>query len=158
MKLYQIDPGAEIAAWIAAAAGVYALGRQIWEAFKKNRKEKSDINQALDRSPEVRQQLELGNVGAAVNHLNSIIESQARDLQRRQMREEELEQDLDEARVRADRAEDECRTKEADVERERTLRLKAENDLTLARRNYARAMAQLRNELAEAEQERGEET
>lgn len=36
---------------------------------------------ALDRQPQIRQQLELGNVGEAVKHLNVIINSQAQHIQ-----------------------------------------------------------------------------
>lgn len=144
MKVLAIDPGAEIAAWVAAAAGVYALGRQVYEAIKKYKKEKGEITQALDQSPEVRQQLELGNIGAAISHLNNIIDSLNRDLHRRDMREEELEHDLDEARARAEKAEEDCRVRESDFEKERAARLRAKADLEEARVNFARIMADWR--------------
>jgi chromosome segregation ATPase len=153
MNVLAIDPGAELAAWVAAFAGAYALTRQIVEAFRKNKREKSEINAALNKAPEVRQQLELGNVGAAINHLNVIIESQARDLQRRDRREQELEDDLDEAREKADKAEENCRARESDLEKERAARLKAEKELVKARRDYARSLAQLRALLAQARKE-----
>ena len=70
--------GGEIAAWVAALAGAVALISQATTAIKKRKKEQSEIEEALDHAPEVRHQLEIGNVGEAVKHLNVILESQAR--------------------------------------------------------------------------------
>lgn len=68
----------EAVAWLAAIAAAISLGKQGVDALRKKRKEHDEIETALDHAPEVREQLQLGNVGAAVAHLNLISESQAR--------------------------------------------------------------------------------
>lgn len=69
--------GAEAGAWVAAFAAAGALGKQVYDALRHRKKEQNAIEEALDRQPLVRQQLELGNVGEAVKQLNLIIEIQA---------------------------------------------------------------------------------
>lgn len=68
----------EVVAWLAAIAAAVSLTKQALDAIRKKRKEHDEIEIALDHAPEVREQLQLGNVGAAVAHLNLISESQAR--------------------------------------------------------------------------------
>lgn len=84
----------EITAWTAAVAGVMALLNQGYGALKKRRQEREEIDEALDRAPEVRHQLELGNVGEAVKHLNVIIESQARHIKAADVREAERDREI----------------------------------------------------------------
>jgi len=69
--------GEEVVAWLAAVAAAASLGKQTIDALRKRKKEQSEVEQALEHAPEVRKQLELGNVGEAVGHLNVIMESQA---------------------------------------------------------------------------------
>lgn len=72
---------ADVAAWVAAIGGGIALIGQSINIFRKRQKEKDEIEEALEQQPLVRQQLELGNVGEAVKHLNAIINSQASHIQ-----------------------------------------------------------------------------
>jgi chromosome segregation ATPase len=76
-----VNSGSEVAAWMAALGSGVALSVQAYNVFKKRRKEKEEIDEALDRQPLVKQQLELGNVGEAVKHLNAIISSQAKHME-----------------------------------------------------------------------------
>ncbi len=144
MMVWSIDPGAEIGAWIAALAGGYALLSQVWNALQKRKKEGAEIEKALDRTPAIKQQLELGNVGQAIEHLNEIIESQARAGERDQRRIQEEVAESARQRDRADLAENENERLEREVDEERRLRTAAEQDLAKVKRNFARTLTQLR--------------
>lgn len=63
--------------WLAVVAATIALGKQVYDAVKNRNKTKLEIEEALDKQPLVREQLELGNWGEAIKHLNSIIQQQA---------------------------------------------------------------------------------
>jgi hypothetical protein len=157
MTVQAIDPGAEVGAWIAALAGAYALGSQVWKAMKNRKKEARQINEALDTAPEVRQQLELGNFGDAVRHLNDILQSQNTHIVNQRNRLTECDQEIDRERLRGDRAEEEAqrwedkyqeaaqhiRTMEREHESE-LLKLREENQED--RRKFARTLAQARGE------------
>lgn len=138
--------GAEIGAWVAACAGVVAIGKQVWDGIKNRRRELKQIDEALDRAPEVRQQLELGNIGEAVQHLNTIITSQSAALGRSAEDNERLREHLQSAEAEADGWEhrfDECEESRRKLEAELArVTAQAEAD----RRNFARALAQAREE------------
>jgi predicted RNase H-like nuclease (RuvC/YqgF family) len=157
MRVWAIDPGAEIGAWIAALAGAYALGSQVWKAIKNRKKELTQINNALNIAPEARQQLELGNVGEAIRHLNEIIKSQDNHIRNQTQRMTECDREIDTQRSRADQAEDEAQEWEDKYldaqqkirEMERThedeiLKLRTQNQKD--RKTFARALAQARVE------------
>lgn len=139
-----IDPGAEVGAWIAAGLGAFTLGRQIIDTFRKRRKEKEDLDQALDRTPQIKQQLELGNIGEAIKHLNDIIESEVAARLRAERVVDDLEQDLDVTKNRADQAEEKSRQCEEKALQEQRLRIQAETELATAKRSFARTVARLR--------------
>lgn len=82
----------EFAAIVGAIAGIVALSKAGLDTFKQRKRTKKAVEEALDHQPEVKRQLELGNVGEAVKHLNAIIDSQARHIDR-------LEQDYDSLRT-----------------------------------------------------------
>lgn len=139
-----IDPGAEFAAWAAALVGAYTLASQVWNAIKKHRKESDEITAALDRTPEVKQQLELGNVGEAIKHLNDIIEAQARDSHRKDLRIEELSREVEELRDRAESGDDKCEATEQELRDEKARRARVEQELIQTKRGFGRTIAQLR--------------
>lgn len=128
--------GAEAAAWMAAIGGIAALGTQFYNAMKKRRREKQEIDQALNRQPMVRQQLELGNVGEAVKHLNAIIESQANHIRQQDRR---LEQD--EAEIARLRERNEALECEAEGWERKHSEL--EKELKEMKRTYARSLAMM---------------
>lgn len=72
----------EIAAVIGGIAGAVALSKQGYDVFHERKKTKTAVEEALNVQPEVKRQLELGNVGEAVKFLSSIIESQAKHIDR----------------------------------------------------------------------------
>lgn len=101
----------EIAVWLAVGGSALALGKQVYDIWHKRHTEKVAIQDALDKQPLVREQLELGNVGEAVKVLNVIIEQQAGHLTRLiadhareraedQREREGLERELDDVRRR----------------------------------------------------------
>lgn len=62
---------------MAFLTGLAALAKQGYDIFRTRKRERREIDEALDRQPLVREQLELGNVGAAVEHLTAIIDQMA---------------------------------------------------------------------------------
>lgn len=158
----QAISGAEVAAWVAAVAGVTALLSQVVNGLRKRRREREEIEEALDRAPEVRHQLELGNVGEAVKHLNVIIESQAGHIRAQDERHQALQEEIRHLKDRNEALEAEAATWERryrKLERERE-EDKIESDQKIAllqaqteeiKRTFARTLAQFR-----AEQESGE--
>jgi predicted RNase H-like nuclease (RuvC/YqgF family) len=88
----------EAAAWVAVIAALGSLLFQGINEWRKARKEKTEVEIALDKNPIIRQQLELGNVGEAVKHLNVVINSQAEHIKRQDDEIEELRAELAEAR------------------------------------------------------------
>jgi predicted RNase H-like nuclease (RuvC/YqgF family) len=83
---------AEIAAYGALLGVVGALARDTYRVWHSRKTEKAAIEEALDRQPLVRQQLELGNVGEAVRHQSAIIDSQATHIKGQDSRIQGLEQ------------------------------------------------------------------
>lgn len=81
----------EAVTWLAAITALTSLGKQAFDIVRKRKQEKASIVDALDKQPIIRQQLELGNVGTAVSHLNQIIVQQAQQLDRAYDRIEHLE-------------------------------------------------------------------
>lgn len=146
MRSLAVDPGAEVGAWVAAITGAVALGSQVWKAIKNRTKERQQVNEALDHSPEIRQQLELGNVGEAIHHLNEIIETQSTAFQNQGRRLTACEEEILAQRERADRAEAEAEHWEDKYEmlehKLREERAQHRKD----RKNFARALAQARGE------------
>lgn len=82
-------------AWMAFATGLVALTKQAYDIVRQRKREKREINEALDRQPLVREQLELGNTRAAIEQLSAIIkqmdEAKRRDDKRYHLRISELE-------------------------------------------------------------------
>lgn len=72
----ELDP-TKIGAWVASIAGVVALITQAYTIIKRSKKERSEVEKALDNAPYVREQLALGNFKEAAEYLNRIILSQA---------------------------------------------------------------------------------
>jgi uncharacterized protein (DUF3084 family) len=60
---------------------------------RKWKRERTEVQVALDRNPVVKRQLELGNVEKAVEQLNTIIHLQAEHIDRQEVRIGELEKD-----------------------------------------------------------------
>lgn len=77
---------AEVAAWLAVVGTAFGLFLQGYKVFKDRRKEQSELRDALDKAPAVRDQLELGNISGAVATLNLIIEQQSRYIEQQQQR------------------------------------------------------------------------
>lgn len=69
-----------MAAWVAIILSGLAIIKQVVDFFQKYSKERTQIEEALDKAPIVKQSLELGNIGDAVTHLNAIIVSQAKHI------------------------------------------------------------------------------
>lgn len=139
--------GGEVAAWVAALAGVTALATQTINALRKRKKEQSEIEEALSHSPEVRHQLELGNVGEAVKHLNFIIETQGTHIARQAERLTHCDGEIERLRDREEALEAEAegwqtqyRALEAKYEREVSALRK---EIAEMKRNYARTLARL---------------
>lgn len=82
-------------AWLAFATGCVALLKQAYDIIRQRKRERREIDQALDRQPLVKEQLELGNTRAAIEQLSAIIDQMAaakqRDDQRAHLRISELE-------------------------------------------------------------------
>lgn len=72
----------EILAWLAVGAAALALVKSGYDFWTKRKTDRLAIDEALAKAPEVQKQLELGNVGEAVKHLNVIIQSQAAHIDR----------------------------------------------------------------------------
>ena len=47
----QAAVSSEAVAWLAFATGLFALGKQAYDIFKKRNTEKKNIQEALDRQP-----------------------------------------------------------------------------------------------------------
>lgn len=101
--------GNSFAAWVGGVTGLGLLTKQGYDIFRNKRKERTAVQEALERQPLIKQQLEIGNVGEAVKHLNVIIATQARALDDESRRTER-------ALERADNLEDELRECERTVE------------------------------------------
>lgn len=69
-------------AWMAFVTGLVALTKQGYDILRQRKRERSEIDQALDRQPLVREQLELGNTRAAIEQLSTIIDQMAEAKQR----------------------------------------------------------------------------
>ena len=85
---------ADVGIWVAIVTSALAMGKQIYDIYKKRHTERHEIEVALDKSPLVREQLELGNVGEAVRHLNAIINSQAEHIDRQDERIDEQQETI----------------------------------------------------------------
>lgn len=77
-----MPPLTETIAIVGCIIAVGTFSVQIYGMFKERKKEQREIDVALDHQPEIKEQLELGNIGAAVQHLNAIILSQANHIDR----------------------------------------------------------------------------
>lgn len=137
--------GSEASAWVASIAGAVALILQGASALRKRRKERDEIDVALDRQPQVRQQLELGNVGEAVRHLNAIINSQANHIQAQEERMTSCDERIENLTLRNEALETECRNWELRYEEVSTRLHEIEEKYTKKinelERNYARSLA-----------------
>lgn len=131
--------GQSAAAWSAAIAAAVALTTQAVSALRKRKKEKVEINEALDRAPEVRHQLELGNVGEAVKHLNFIIESQAAHIKAQ----DERQKTCDERLTAQDR---QLAAQENQIDTLQRENAELRQQIADLRRTYGRIIAQLRGE------------
>lgn len=105
------------------------------------------MEQALDHQPLVREQLELGNVGEAVKHLNVIIDSQASHIRAQDQRLATCEESMASLSKTNEKLEAEIalwreRTEAADRRAE-----KAEAEQQEQARVYARTLVQLRHEI-----------
>lgn len=94
--------GSETAAWGAAIAASAALLKQTYDIIRNRRTEKSAVADALDRQPLIKEQLEIGNWGSALSHVNTVVVLQAGQLDRAyarithlESREEALEAEVD---------------------------------------------------------------
>lgn len=67
---------------VTALLAVIALILQLSSMIRTRQRQTREIEMALDHQPEIRQQLELGNFGEAIKHLNEIIVTQARHIDR----------------------------------------------------------------------------
>lgn len=90
----------EIAAWVAVVGAVFSLIVQAYRILRDRNKEKKEVEVALDRNPIIKKQLELGNIGAAVENLNAIIQSQARHIDRQEAEIRVLERENEELRLK----------------------------------------------------------
>lgn len=70
------------AAIVAGVSGIVALIMQFYRIIRDKKTERTSIESALDHQPAIRQQLELGNFGEAIKHLNEIIVTQAKHIDR----------------------------------------------------------------------------
>ena len=153
--LLPLISGAETGAWIAAIAGALALSKQGWDALKKRKQENLEIEDALNKAPEVKKQLELGNIGEAVTHLNAIIQSQNDHIKSQDDRLRKCDDEIQRQRDRLEAAEAEADAWEIkyndlktqhEIEKGRHSRQIA--DLTermeAQKRSFARTLAQLR--------------
>lgn len=104
------------AAWVGIVGAALALAKQGYDTFHNRRRERRQIDEALNRQPLVKEQLELGNVGEAVKHLSAIIDQMAAAKRRDDA---EAAEDVARAERRIAQLEDE-------VERERQERQEAD--------------------------------
>lgn len=79
-------PAAAWAAYIAVVASLIAVTKQAFDLVRNRKKERVDIQIALEQQPLVREQLEVGNMRGAVETLNLIIAAQAAQLTRQEKR------------------------------------------------------------------------
>ena len=152
-----MDVGAEVAAWMAALGAAAALLNQAYQAFKKRSKEKDEVEEALDRQPIIRQQLELGNVGEAVSHLNVIINSQAKHITAQDSRLASCDTELKHLSERNDALEMEASgwerrytELEASVDRKlQEIKDHYEGVIKNLERTYARSLSNMRDQVRE---------
>lgn len=163
----------EAVAWLAAITAAVALISQGYNSLKKRKKERSEIQHALDRAPEVKHQLELGNVGEAVKHLNSIMESQAKYIKSQDVKVAACEGEIEHLKERNDALEaeaqgwetkyrEEVRAREQDrFESDRRIAQVEKNaqaemtrlseEMDSMKKTFARTLAQLRHQLDQRE-------
>lgn len=157
----------EAVAWLAAIAAAASLTKQALDAVRKRRKEHDELEEALDHAPQVREQLELGNVGAAVGHLNVIMQSQAvyikdQDFRLGKCNEEiqHLKELLQAAEAEAQGWEtkylEEARLRRLDVAEARRRYNQIEQELEETKRVFARRMAALMEQIDSKQGEQGE--
>lgn len=88
----------EVAAWLAVVGAAFGLTIQAYNIIKGRKKEQTELQEALDKAPLVRDQLEIGNVSGAVATLNLIIENQNKYIAelnaRHQAEENELREEI----------------------------------------------------------------
>lgn len=140
--------GGEASAWVAALAGAVAITLQAAQALRRRHREKEEIDDALDQQPMVRQQLELGNVGEAVKHLNVIINSQATHIKAQEIRLEACDTKIQELEDRNEALESEARTYRLQYEEIKQLMKEMEQRhnrrINELERGYARSLAMMR--------------
>jgi len=95
--------GDNVYVWLAILLASFTIGKQIYDAFKNRRKTRDEIEDALDKQPFIREQLEIGNFGEAIKQLNVIINSQAEHITRQDGRIEHLEEENEELREKDNR-------------------------------------------------------
>jgi predicted nucleic acid-binding Zn-ribbon protein len=71
-----------IVAIVGCIIAVTTFSFQIISLFRERKKDQKAIDEALDRQPYIKQQLELGNWGTAIEQLNKIIVTQAKHIDR----------------------------------------------------------------------------
>lgn len=81
----------DLVAYLTAATLLFALIGKGYQTWKKHKTDQDDVAAALDRQPAIRQQLELGNWGEAIRHLNTIIVTQSEFATSQSLRVRDLE-------------------------------------------------------------------
>lgn len=88
-----------IAAWLAVIGTAFGLCVQAYTIIKNRRKERTEMQEALSKAPYIRQQLELGNFGSAIEQLNRIITLQAAHIDRQEDEIKELRAEVARLRI-----------------------------------------------------------
>jgi len=101
--------GDSVYVWLAVILATLAIGKQVFDAMRNRRKTQNEVEEALNKQPLIREQLELGNWGEAIKQLNIIITSQADHIKRQ-------DRDLESARNRITHLEDRNEALEAEAE------------------------------------------
>lgn len=99
-----MDLTSNIQAWIAVGVSVVLLAERIRTYIKENRKDRAEIRRAISTESQVKDQLDLGNTKEAVLILRSMMKQQQeffveREAQR-DKREDELEGELQEVKIK----------------------------------------------------------
>jgi hypothetical protein len=111
--------GKDIITYLTAAGIVFALYMQIRQVWREHNKEKQYIEDALDKRPEVREQLQVGNFKGAIEALNAVNAGQAKYIQTLEERLTTVEARADRCEIRADAAEEFAKKAEARAEEAR---------------------------------------
>lgn len=72
----------QLALTIGGTAGFVALMTEVFKAIKNRKREKFELEEAINKAPIIRQSLELGNFDVAIKNLLAINTSQAAHIDR----------------------------------------------------------------------------